>query len=75
MVEFKNQKDTLGRDTGNWTDLVLTFNSPEVQIVMGEENIQRLNEFSAEKSELLLHTKVITCFKRNLASISKRRFV
>ena len=39
LVEFKNQKDALGRDTGDWTDWVPTVNSPDVEIVTGEENI------------------------------------
>ena len=40
LVEFKNQKDALGRDTSDWTDWVLSVNIPDVQIVTGEENIQ-----------------------------------
>ena len=39
LVKFKNQKDALGRDTGDWTDWVPTVNSPDVEIVTGEENI------------------------------------
>ena len=34
LVEFKNQKDALGRDTGDWTDWVPSVNSPDVEIVM-----------------------------------------
>ena len=39
LVEFKNQKDALGRDTGDWTDWVPTVNSPDVEIITGEDNI------------------------------------
>jgi len=41
LVAFKNQKDTLGRDTGDWTDWVRTVNSPDVKIVTGEENTSK----------------------------------
>lgn len=39
LVEFKNHTDALGRDTGDCTDWVPTVNSPDVEIVTGEDNV------------------------------------
>ena len=33
LVEFKNQKDALGRETSDWTDWIPSVNSPDVKLV------------------------------------------